>query len=205
VDNPEKTDVRKFAPKTHNKWERVSASRGERLSTGEIRTVLAFDVIEVNVFGEPPISHPQIIEFGNFSPSRGVRSGSGAHTVTVRVGPRFLYLLYWSGPPSGLLGELGKQSDLTIAKIGMSRDPEGRRSELNSAIPPASRIKWELSMRSGAYPSVDIVIDAEDDLKLLFKSKFRSLGGEFFLGARDGMKSEFESFVRTWRPAPTRL
>jgi hypothetical protein len=85
-------------------------------------------------------------------------------------------------------GELRSKS---LVKIGFSNFPDRRCAEHNSTLPPASKFRWKLILKSRAFPDGAAAKAGEDRLKAAFDSQFESLGGEFFLGDLATMETQF--------------
>lgn len=179
---------------------RVIASRGEILSEAEAARALALPVVPVDVFGESPLDERSSAEEtmnALLSPSRGVTPIFGKREAEYEDGEAYLYMLRYEGNASALLGReaysVGKK---IIVKVGYSNDPEARCKAHNDHLPIGARSHWRVLLRSRPFASGLNAKEAEDELKTRFKTKFESLGREFFLGEESLMQAEFAAASR---------
>ncbi|MCC6719493.1 MAG: GIY-YIG nuclease family protein [Acetobacteraceae bacterium] len=181
-------EVRHIAPETYTSQRaRVIASRGELLTPSDTERALALPVSPLNVFGEPPITNssaPPSTIAEVFRPSRGVTPSFGKREAEYEDGEHYLYILKAEGCVPALLGREPHQlAGRSLVKVGFSNHPDRRCNEHNSTLPPASKFKWRLVVKSRAYPDGQAAKVGEDNLKMVFENHFESLGGEFFLGS----------------------
>ncbi|WGU41424.1 hypothetical protein [Phenylobacterium sp. NIBR 498073] len=194
--------VKHIAPDTYTSDRaRVIASQGEILSADEALVALQLPVIPMDVFGEPPLevaaaTAPEQTMNAAFSPSKGFTPSFGQRESNYVDGDTRLYMLVFAGEASALLGrEVGTR---VVVKVGLSNNPKQRCEDHNQTLPPAAATRWLLSLTSKPFPSgVDAKL-AEDHLKARFADRFKSLGGEFFLGKADELES---AFYEASRPA----
>jgi hypothetical protein len=195
-----KIEVKHIAPYTYtHEMARLIASRGELLESSEANEILKLPVSPVNVFGEPPIEITRASEFTLeklFSPSRGITPAFGERTQHLNDGEHYLYMLEFVGDISALLGSNGVDwSRSAVVKVGYSSNPARRCDEHNAALPPASTMKWKLTYKSRPFSDGVSAKEAEDRMKMLFANKFKSLGGEFFVGDKSGLHAVFYDSV----------
>lgn len=192
------TLVKIIAPQTYgqNTAHQNLASRGQLLEQSEVHRALLLDVFEVSVYGSS-VSVPEVEpkSFDGYIPSKGIKATFGSHIISREDGPCSLYIMRWTGDSVSLLGDTVGSAKLTVVKVGMSNAPAGRCSGLNKSLPPASRTRWQLHAESQPYRNIEMAEIAEQALKDLFSERFKSLGGEFFLGDLDILGSEFRKFV----------
>lgn len=173
---------------------RVLGSLGLLVSEREAANVLGWPVVQVGVFGAPPLDHqPETNTFeAAWRPSNGPRPSFGERNAQYADDGSILYLFIWDGDPSYLLG--GKPFDFVgkcIAKVGRTSDPKRRLIEVNSGFPPAAKGKWKAVQQSKRFSDSGTAHDAETDLKFAFDTRFKSLGGEFFLCERKTVEAAF--------------
>ncbi|HEY4942369.1 MAG TPA: hypothetical protein VII56_13155 [Rhizomicrobium sp.] len=173
------------------------ATRGELLEASEVKRALALDVVEVNVFqSERQEATRDVSLIDGFVPSRAFPPSSGQRSFTIIDGPCHLYLMRWSGSSEGLLGDVfGEIAELTVVKVGISNDPKARCAGLNRSLPPPSLTKWFLQAESPEFDSAPNAVIAETALKQRFRTNFRSIGGEFFLGDIEAIGRDFLAFT----------
>jgi hypothetical protein len=173
---------------------RVLGSLGLLVSEREAENILGWPVVPVSVFDEHPIDPlPDTTTFEqSWRPSAGPRPTFHRAESHFEDTGSILYLMVWDAEPSLLLG--GRTFDYIgrcLVKVGRTNDPERRLSELNSGFPPAAIGKWKALQASKKFPNSDNAHDAETELKSNFASRFKSLGGEFFLCERKSVESAF--------------
>jgi hypothetical protein len=189
-------EIKHLAPITYRQDRaRVIASRGDLLTEEEARRALELPVSAVNVFGEEAIPAEAAGEFQLrtvFRPSRGIEPTFGRRTHDVEDGKHFLYMLRLEGNASALINRSSDRLfNKIVVKIGYSKDPKHRCDDHNAALPPASLLKWKLTLTSKAFSDGSSAKAAEDVLKAELDRSFESLGGEFFLGDEKGLSSSF--------------
>jgi hypothetical protein len=172
------------------------ASRGELLTPAETEAVLALPVSPTNVFGETPLPSEQIQQETTlqklFEPSRGVTPSFGSRSFTVEDSETSLYALGLRGDVATFLGkEKYEVIRKAVVKIGIAKDPQIRCHTHNTHLPPACAFRWIVMLRSRPFSGAVEAKAAEDRLKAIFKDRFDSLGGEFFLVDEDALQSEF--------------
>lgn len=191
-------EVKYLAPITYiARNARVIAARGSLMTPEEARNALGLPVSQVSVFGEPPLADNELPEFALqsiFHPSRGINPAFGVRSSEYEDGVHFLYMLRMSGEPEAILDRPpGSLHEKVIIKVGYSRDPGQRQNDLNAALPPAGRLRWNLVYKSQAFADGQSAKNAEDEMKARFDRLFDSLGGEFYLGKEDDLASAFFS------------
>uniref|UniRef100_A0A9E7ZZ55 Uncharacterized protein n=1 Tax=Bosea sp. NBC_00436 TaxID=2969620 RepID=A0A9E7ZZ55_9HYPH len=188
-------DVKHLAPETYTPSRaRVIASMGELVRDHEADAILQLPVVQVSVFGEPPVgeagAEQQMLEA--LRPSQGITPSFGKREVEFVDRPSKLYMLRYNGDAAALLGrdrfEVGKK---IIVKIGYAADPDVRCSSHNAHLPVAKRPHWTIHRISKAFPSAMPAKEAEDAMKAAFAGAFESLGGEFFLGEEAKLDTAF--------------
>ena len=175
---------------------RVLGSFGLLVSDREAKNVLSWPVLQTNVFGTPQFN--LATESTTFEqawrPTTGPVHSFGSRESHYEDNGSILYLMLWDADPSILLG--GKPIDYVgkcLAKVGRTNDPKRRINEINSGFPPAAIVRWKAIQVSKRFPDTHLAHDAEIDLKAEFASRFKSLGGEFFLCDRKAVESAFGS------------
>ena len=191
-------EVRHVAPETYiAKRARVIASQGELLNAADTERALRLPVSSVSVFGEPPVSEEETVEYtlaDHFRPSRGITPSFGSRESVYEDGQHFLYMLRAEGcVPALLAREPEHLMRKALVKVGFSNSPDRRCDEHNAALPPNSQLRWKLAFKSKAYADGLAAKEAEDRLKAAFDQRFESLGGEFFLGDFEDMVTEFST------------
>lgn len=132
-----------------------------------------------------------------YEPSRGFPMAFGSREFAVEDGEHFLYALQLSGDPSGFLGDShGPLHGKVIVKVGLAKDPSERCAQLNAGFPPASRVRWNLVLKSASLPGGQAALEAENSLKARFAEMGRSLGGEFFLCEERMLATQFATASR---------
>jgi hypothetical protein len=152
----------------------------------EVDRALKIRVIEVDVFGEPPLSDASLakgILAQAFQPSRAFPGSFGERTSTYEDGPTQLYLARFEGDGFALRGRPKPEFDKSVLlKIGVSNDLKRRVSELNAGFPPAAVGKWSMALKSEPYSDRKAAEVAEQAFKDQAHRQMESLGGEFFQG-----------------------
>jgi hypothetical protein len=174
------------------------ATRGMLLSPSESLSALSLQVAETPVFvSEDEVSSVSALFLDAFVPSRGLEIAPGPRSFEFIDGPTKVYLLRWSGPATQMLDtRYGQIEDMSILKIGLSKNPVGRCEGLNRSLPPAGTLKWTVIAESKFFPDGQSAKSVEDKLKTHFSGAFRSLGGEFFLGNVDAASNRFLAIAR---------
>ena len=112
---------------------------GRALTPEEIAQAMKIRVIEVNVYGEPPIGPGGLtIEplINLFRPSRGFPGSSGVRTAVYEDGPTYLYLARFDGDSHALVGRTRPFADKSVVmKIGVSNEPNQRIEEARPPVP----------------------------------------------------------------------
>ena len=175
---------------------RVLGSLGLLVSDREAENVLNWPVVQVSVFGTPPLDNkPETTTFEKaWRPSVGPRPSFHRKESELEDEGSILYLFVWDAEPSLLLG--GKPFQYTgtcVAKVGRTNDPKRRLCEVNSGFPPASVGRWRSVQVSKRFTDSNAAHDAETELKAEFASCFKSLGGEFFLCSSKTLESTFSA------------
>jgi hypothetical protein len=157
---------------------------------------MALPVTPANVFGEPPLLPQQTNEETTlrriFEPSRGVTPSFGHRSFTVEDAETSLYVLELNGNPAAFLARQPYEVvRKTIIKVGLAKDAQDRCDTHNKHLPPGCAFSWKILLASKPFPGATEAKDAEDKLKEIFKNRFESLGGEFFLADSDTIQSEF--------------
>ncbi|MDK4729204.1 GIY-YIG nuclease family protein [Rhizobium phaseoli] len=156
------------------------------LTQSEIDLALKVKVIEVNVFGEPPIAETAVNKAPlaeAFRPSRAFPGSFGERTSVFDDGPTHLYLARFEGDGFAMMGLSKPQFDKSaLIKIGVSNDLQRRLKELNCGFPPAAKGRWKIELKSQPYDSKAAAEVAKQAFKDAAEKRLRSLGGEFFHG-----------------------
>jgi hypothetical protein len=119
----------------------------------------------------------------------------GKRALETIDGAHFLYALQLTGDPSAILDDPPHAlRGRMIVKVGLAKDPHERCMQLNSALPPAGRMRWKLILKSHALSDGQNALDAETALKAHFNQKYRSLGGEFFLCEERTLATQFANY-----------
>ena len=170
------------------------ATWSPELTDADVERVMKLEMVEVPVFGEPPLpegyGRGPLID--SFRPSPGVTPSFGEVTSTRIDGEHRLYVMKFDGDVAALLGRpaysIGKKH---LVKVGFSNDIERRCGELNAGLPPAGKFAWRRWLMSGPIPSGEEAKLREDALKAALDTRTESLGGEFFLGDEIAVQAEF--------------
>jgi hypothetical protein len=187
--------VQDFAPDTYSPGRsQVIGAQGMKLSRAEARRVLGLDLVEVPVFGGPPIDGflpGPAIEV--LRPSRPGPVSQAPHMVREAEGPKHLYVLLLNGNADHLLGR--SAGTRTIVKVGFSRSPETRCADHNRTL-PACAFDWCVARSTFAdgrdpFPSSSHALAGEAAMKDWLEQAGESLGGEFFL-------ADPQSIERAW-------
>ena len=173
---------------------RVLGSLGLLVSDREAVNVLNWPVVQSNVFGTPQLDFPtQTTTFEQaWRPTSGPIPSFGSRVSNYKDDGSILYLMLWEADPSLMLG--GRTIDYVgkcLAKVGRTSDPKRRVDEINSGFPPAAVVKWKAVQVSKRFSDTSVAHEAEIDLKAEFASRFKSLGGEFFLCDRKTVEAAF--------------
>jgi hypothetical protein len=200
----DKMQIARIAPTTYD----ADAGQGigvwgRALEVDEIDQALKIRVIEVNVYGEPPVDDdvPTNEPFANvFKPSRGFPGSSGKRTSVYEDGETFVYLARFEGDGHALVGKAKPLGDKSVLmKIGTSNQPNRREDELNSGIPPAALGKWKMMLVSQPYHDRKSAEAVEQTFKDKGVIELESLGKEFFWGDRTSALLLFTSLPGTSR------
>ncbi|MEG3663104.1 GIY-YIG nuclease family protein [Celeribacter halophilus] len=171
------------------------AVHGAELDDEEIAEALKIKVREINVYGEAPLANADapIVPFGEaFPPSRAFPGSAGTRTSVYEDGETYLYLAAYRGDAHAFVGREKETGDKSGAlKIGVSKDPHRRCSELNAGIPPAAPGKWEIQITSQPFPDIESAEKVEQQFKNKSHEKLESLGGEFFWGRAEDAELMF--------------
>jgi T5orf172 domain len=171
-------------------YARIIASRGALLTHSEAAVALSLPVSPVNVFGMPPVAEESLTS--SFTPSRGIDPKFGEQSSHRLDGDHFLYALQFSGQPTQLLNRQPFQvGNKVIFKVGYSNDTDRRCADHNSALPPACNLRWSVAFKSRSFTDGASAKAAEDVLKARLAKTSESLGGEFFLCAKEELLSAF--------------
>lgn len=191
-------DIRHLAQTTYSPESgRAIAAWSKRLSEDDVERVKGVNVVEIPVFGEPPLADPptkpqRFIEF--FRPSRGLTPAFGTQERTTADGDHVLYLLRYNGDVASFLGRsLLDVRRKVVVKLGYSNEPDRRCAEVNGGIPPAAKHRWSIWLKSAPYHDGMSAKLAEDCLKATFDQRYESLGGEFFLADENRIQVDFGS------------
>jgi hypothetical protein len=187
--------VQSFAPDTFSPGRaQFIGAQGMKLTSAEARRILDLDLVEVSVFGGPPIDGflpgpaAEVLK-----PSRPGPVSQAAHMVREAEGPKHLYILTLDGNADHLLGR--SASARTIVKVGFSRSPETRCADHNRAL-PACAFDWRVTHSTfiggrGPFPSSRHALAGEAAMKDWLEQAGESLGGEFFL-------ADLQSIEHAW-------
>jgi hypothetical protein len=155
---------------------------------------MKLEVVEVPVFGEPPLANPTTTKAplsNSFKPSRGLVPTFGNFALTKTDGEHRLYVVEMKGQIAAVLGRhAGSTHKKRLVKVGFSNDLERRCNELNAGLPPAAQVRWEPWL-ANALPSGADAKSCEDRLKAALDLHTESLGKEFFLGDEIAIQIEF--------------
>jgi hypothetical protein len=176
--------LERIAPKTYrSEAGQAIAVWTPPLLPEEIDLAMKIRVTEVNVFGEPALSAPSILNLPfaqAFKPSRAFPGSFGVRTATYEIGPTRLYLARFEGDGHALLGIVKPIADRSIVmKIGVSNEITRRLTELNSGFPPAAIGSWSMKLVSEPYSGKAQAEAAEQIFKDSAAKQLQSLGGEF--------------------------
>src|SRR5262249_36446394 len=84
-------------------------------------------------------------------------------------------MLRMDGAVGQLLGRpVESLMNMSLVKVGFSREPTRRRDEHNAALPPPGRLRWNLQLTSKAFADGQAAKDAEDEMKAQFGTTHRS-------------------------------
>ena len=181
--------IGKFASETYTPQRAQKiGSAGMKLTASEACRILDLDLMEVDVYGQPPIG---LTEPGParaaLTPSRPgpVSQVSSVHPEA--EGPKHLYVLALSGKPSTFLNDPTARG--RIVKVGFSKAPGERCAAFNAHL-PVGQFQWCLHRSTEAegcrpLPGSVQALAGEDAMKRRLSADGRSLGREFFL-AEDG-------------------
>lgn len=177
--------VQDFAPDTYSPGRsQVIGAQGMKLTSAEARKILDLDLVEVPVFGGPPIDGFMPGPAAEvMKPSRPGPVSQTPHMVREAEGPKHLYVLRLNGNADHMLGRSAGQR--TIVKVGFSRSPETRCADHNRAL-PACAFQWQVDRSTFAegrnpFPSSHHALAGEAAMKDWLEQVGESLGGEFFL------------------------
>jgi hypothetical protein len=193
-------DVNTLLPKTYaSNNAQLVGSKGVPVEPSEVSNLLSLTAIEVPVYRQPIQITDQIGSIAALAlrTSRAIHPGTEPRLVGEIDGPKFIYILRLEGNIAHYLGRDEAAVDgRSIIKVGFSKSPRLRASQLQSAY-PAGAFKWEV-LHPFPTPDAPMFEDAraaivgEDAMKArLTEEGAEVLGGEFFL-ADDGM------IVRAW-------
>ena len=195
--------IRTIAPEAYAQEHRFErTTRAIQLTPSERERALSHPVVQVNVFGEPPIDTEDLSQ-GQMAkilePSRGIPPTFGKRETVIEDGETELYLMMFSEPAAFVLGDLADHAGQMLVKVGRSNDPKRRLGELNSGFPETAVFGWKLVQTLKA-PNAAAAHEWEDELKRNFAAKFSSQGGEFFTGRIIDIKSAFHEFCIRYTP-----
>lgn len=175
------------------------ATWSPELRDADVERVMRLEMIEVPVFGEPPLPEGGLGQaplIKSFQPSRGLTPSFGEVTSTRVDGDHGLYVMKFDGDVAALLGRpvysVGKKQ---LIKVGFSNDVERRCGELNAGLPPAGKFAWRRWLMSQPILTGEEAKLKEDTLKKALDSRAESLGGEFFLGEETIVQAEFAAIA----------
>ena len=135
--------IGEFASETYTpqRAQRIG-SAGMRLTASEARRILDLDLVEVDVYGQPPIgpTEPGPARAA-LTPSRPGPISQAPSMHSEAEGPKHLYMLALSGKPSVFLNDPSAKG--RIVKIGFSKAPETRRAAFNARL-PVGQFGWSL-------------------------------------------------------------
>ncbi|KPF78330.1 hypothetical protein IP88_04020 [alpha proteobacterium AAP81b] len=180
-------DIRDFAPEIDlPRRAREIGVRGIRLPRDAARRLLALDMIEVPVYGGPPVAAPMLAPGAvALRPSKAGPIAQTGFWTEPATGPKHLYMLRLNGN----LGHFVPGHDWrrkVLVKVGISISPAMRCASFNSAL-PATAFNWELwKTTHGAAGPFDPPHRAklgEDAMKTELAVDGEPLGGEFFLAS----------------------
>ncbi|WP_265569647.1 hypothetical protein [Sphingomicrobium nitratireducens] len=185
--------IRTIAPKAYRSEHRFErTTRAILLEPEERLRALSHHVRETNVYGEKPIDDGEQSS-GTFTtllrPSKGIPPRYGKREHQCEDGENATYLMTFNGRASLLLGSEVNPT-LCVAKVGRSNDTKRRLGQVNCGFPVPSQVGWRV-IQTHKFENGATAHDYEDALKSAFEKRFRSLGGEFFLGRRAEMEAEF--------------
>lgn len=195
--------IKNLAPDAYQNVHRFErSSTAMLLNADDRRRVLSLMVRQVNVFGEPPISEVDLAE-GQMErllkPSVGPVPTFGSKTSQSEDGDTFLYLMILSQNAESLFGHSTTHTGKALVKVGRTNDPARREKDLNVGFPERSAIRWKLTHRQ-KFEDAMTAHNHEIEIKKLFEQKFRSEGGEFFIGERRDIESFFTAFCISKMP-----
>jgi hypothetical protein len=170
------------------------ATWSRRLTEADVARVMKLEVVEVPVFGEPPLANPTPIKAplsNSFKPSRGLVPTFGNFALTKTDGEHRLYVVEMKGQIAAVLGRhAGSIHKKRLVKVGFSNDLVRRCVELNAGLPPAAQVRWEPWL-ANTLPNGANAKSCEDRLKAALNLHTESLGKEFFLGDEIAIQIEF--------------
>ena len=185
--------IDEFAPETYrpDRAQRIG-SAGMKLTAGEARRILEFDLEEVDVYGQPPVgpTAPSPARAA-LTPSRPGPVSQVLSTHSEAEGPKHLYILALSGKPGIFLNDPTARG--RIVKVGFSKAPGERCAAFNAHL-PVGQFQWCLHRSTEAegrrpLPGSAQALAGENAMKRRLSADGHSLGREFFLaedGAIDG-------------------
>lgn len=189
-------EIRHIATTTYKyQRARVIATQGELLTAEEASFALSLPVSPMNVYLEPKVTDADVTgTLSDFlNPSRGIKPSFGSRTADIKDGQTFLYLMEMAGDIANVLPRdrttLYKK---ILVKVGISNDPTRRLAEMNSGLPPNSKLGWKLTF-SQPFPGAEAAFEAENQAKADLARVAESLGGEFFLGHPDKLHPAYHT------------
>lgn len=204
----ERPFVRDIFPATHangNNGTQIG-SYGVRLQPKEAFALLDLNMIEVQVFGGPPVdTYLPAPALQVLTPSRPGPVSQTGYMVREAEGPKHLYVLRLEGDADALLGY--DATGQLVVKVGFSCSPETRRAAHNKTL-PACAFEWRMHHSSyvdglEAFPSSGHALAGEQAMKDLLSKSGRSLGGEFFLASGQAVQQAWDRALiaaKNWKP-----
>ncbi|WP_412546238.1 hypothetical protein [Maricaulis sp. MIT060901] len=181
-------DISDFADQT---WSPVLGksigSQGVALKRAEVLKLLNLEMEERQVYRGPSIDPLPIEPLSDYlRPTKAGPLPKRGWTVEPPNGEKHLYVLKLAGDPGAFLnGRFRVRGDSAIYKVGMSRHPSKRQTDINRNY-PAGVYRWDLLLSTHgegfiARDAAMHTVVGEDAMKDFLELKAESLGGEFFL------------------------
>lgn len=185
-------DISDFADQT---WSPVLGksigSQGVALKRAEALKLLDLEMDERQVYRGPSIDPLPTERLSDYlRPAKAGPLPKRGWTVEPPDGEKHLYVLKLGGDPVAFLnGRHRVRESSAIFKVGMSRHPSKRRTDINRNY-PAGVYRWDLlrSTHAEGFAARDAAkhtVIGEDAMKDFLELKGESLGGEFFLADDD--------------------
>ncbi len=192
-----------IAPKAYESKNRFTrTTKAILLEADERERALSHPVRQVNVFGEPIIAESELAKGtidAVLKPSKGIAPSLGQRSSNYVDGENLLYLMLLTGGADSLLSKGAAGFGHALAKVGRTNDAVRRIKEVNCGFPQQAMFRWKVEHQR-KFENVAKAHAAEDEIKAIFATRFRSQGNEFFSGDRKQLIEAFQDYCSAGAP-----